>query len=393
MKYCIEKKKSETRNLHRRVFSWAMCLLLLNGAPGSLSGCSEAVQKYDATGVAMGTMINQTIYVKGNETQSAEEVADQITGQITERLKEMEADISWRIETSQVSQINVSGAGADGFAMSEELAEVLKTAWQISEDSEGAFDLTIAPVVRLWDIDKWAAMGEEQESPTLPKKNQIQEALNATGYGDVEFEGNTIFLPEGFLLDLGAIGKGMACDEILKLLETGEKNEAGDEAGDKTESGEDVGNAENCEIMSGLQAAVISLGGNILTYGSKPDGSPWKVGVVDPLNPDTYLGTLTLTGTNVVTTSGDYERYVEIDGKRYHHIIDPATGYPAASGIRSVTILSDSGLIGDALSTACFVLGPEKAMELAAEYQVEILIVLEYGQRVMSDGMKAVFSQ
>lgn len=379
MKYSIPKKKFKIA---------VLCLCL-----GSLlSGCTLATQKYESTGVGMGTIISQTIYVKGN--------AKEVSAKIDALVLAVENEISWRIETSEISGMNASAGNNSGYAVSKELAADLRTAWQVSEDSGGAFDLTIAPVVRLWDIDTWATMSAEEiggkvtgdvtgddeannegepdnnGSIILPTEAEIRDKLSLTGYANVTIDDNMIYLPEGYMLDMGAVGKGMTCDRILALLQ-------GDVA--------PLSGTEPISDLANVQGAVISLGGNILTYGEKPDGSAWKVGVVNPMEPDTYLGTLTLTGTNFVTTSGDYERYVEIDGVRYHHIIDPATGYPADSGIRGVTILSDNGLLGDALSTACFVLEPEKAMGLARKYGVEILLVTDEGELIMSEGMERIF--
>ena len=130
-----------------------------------------------------------------------------------------------------------------------------------------------------------------------------------------------------------------------------------------------------------------------MTYGTKNDNTPWQVGVVDPQDTSKLLGTLSLTGTCFVSTSGDYERYVEMDGIRYHHILDPATGYPADSGVSSVTIVCDSGILSDALSTACFVLGVEEGMELAQSYGVKALFADENGQLYMTEDMQEIFKQ
>lgn len=363
-----------------------VALLTILAAALLVSGCG-APQKYESTGVGMGTIITQTLYVKGN----AKEVSDKVKKLVLDT----EQEISWRIETSEISGINAAaGKGAEGsaenataggtgagYALPKDLAADLEKIWQVSKDSEGALDLTVGPVVRLWDIDTWAAMDEaeiqEKLNDILPTEAEIKDKLSLTGYEKVTIDDNIIYLPEGYMLDMGAVGKGMTCDRILALLQ-------GDMA--------PLSGTEPVSDLAEVQGAVISLGGNILTYGEKPDGSAWKVGIVDPMEPDTYLGTLTLTGTNFVTTSGDYERFVEIGGVRYHHIIDPATGYPADSGIRSVTILSDNGLLGDALSTACFVLGPQKALELAEKYGADILIVTKTGDLVMSEGMTKILS-
>lgn len=310
----------------------------------------------------MGTIVSFALYTDGDGKAVLKELGACI--------EETEAEIAWRREESAISRINQSAGNPDGCVLPEDLQEEFIKIWQISKNSGGALDVTIAPVVRLWNIDTWAVSEEEEileAGNFLPVETELAEKLLFTGYENVTIEENCIFLPEGFGLDLGAVGKGMTCDRILAFLE------------------------ETKETENSVEAAVCSLGGNILTYGEKPDGSPWKVGITDPFQTDCYLGVLTLTGTNFVTTSGDYERYVEVDGVRYHHIIDPQTGYPANSGLRSVTILSEDGLTGDALSTACFVLGSKEALKLAKQYEAEILMVTEDGEIIMSEGMAEIF--
>ena len=170
-------------------------------------------------------------------------------------------------------------------------------------------------------------------------------------------------IPAEMQLDLGAVGKGVALDEILKTLEAHPE----------------------------VSGAVISVGGSILTYGSKPEGGAWQIAVTDPLDPSESVGVLTLDGGHCVSTSGDYERYVEVDGVRYHHILDPATGYPARSGLTSVTVVCDDGLNADGLSTACFVLGKEKAEELLKKYNADGLFVDDSDHVWMTEGMKERF--
>lgn len=188
--------------------------------------------------------------------------------------------------------------------------------------------------------------------------------MQNTGYERLEIAGDGIRLPVGMSLDLGAVGKGIACDRIRQYLEEKE-----------------------------VSGAVISVGGSILTFGQKPDGTNWQVGIVNPLQTEQTIGILSLNGQWCVSTSGDYERFVEVDDFRYHHILDPATGYPADSGVRSVTILCKSGILSDALSTACFVLGTEKGMELAESYGAEALFVDAQGKIYMTEGMKQYFRE
>ena len=237
---------------------------------------------------------------------------------------------------------------------------------ELYEKSEGAFDVTIGRAARLWNIDQWAAGGQEGDY-RLPDPEELRKALELCGSDKArleEGEGIRLFMPEGMQLDLGAAGKGLALAELGRLLES----------------------------RSDITGAVISVGGSVLTYGSKPDGSSWKVGIVNPADTSSNIGILSLEGQWCISTSGDYERYVEVDGVSYHHILDPCTGYPADSGVRGVTILSKDGLLSDGLSTACFILGVEKGMALAEEYGAEALFILEDGEIRMTEGMKAYFS-
>jgi thiamine biosynthesis lipoprotein len=197
----------------------------------------------------------------------------------------------------------------------------------------------------------------------LPDETAIHDALKDTGYERLVLDNGQLTIPRDYVLDLGAVGKGYALDVLAEVL-------------------------EERDTVTG---ATISLGGSVLTYGSKPDGTPWYVGVVNPHDSSKQLGVLSLRGRWCVSTSGDYERYVEVDGRHYHHILDPATGYPGESDVKSVTILSRNGFLSDALSTACFLLGSREGLKLASQYEAEALFVTEQGNLVMTDGMQAVF--
>lgn len=328
----------------------------------------SALVRWQQVDTAMGTVIYQTLYCE------AEDRAEQISSEMMELLRQLEAEkISWRLETSEVYRVNASAGSEEGYLLSEDMGQLLCRCVEFSEKSEGAFDYTIGAVARLWNIDDWAE-GKQEGDYELPSQEAIREALRKCGSdkvtlvseeGDAEQEGQTrIYLPEGMQVDLGAAGKGLALSELLALLEGQE----------------------------GLESAVISLGGSILTYGSRPDGSNWTVGIVNPFDTASYVGFLSLKGQWCISTSGDYERYVELDGVRYHHILNPATGFPADSGVRGVTVLTKDGLASDILSTACFILGPEKGMALAAECGAETLFVMADGEILMSEGMEEYFS-
>ncbi|MCM1412603.1 MAG: FAD:protein FMN transferase [Lachnospiraceae bacterium] len=317
---------------------------------------------------AMGTVVRQTLYAPDQET------ADSLSDAVMALLDQMEEqELSWRLGTSEIYAVNETAGSGEGCLLSSEITCVIDKCLDLSSKSEGAFDITIGAVTRLWDIDGWTA-GTLEGAFRPPEGELLRQALEYSGYQKIRLETEAsgedgeilqarVFLPAGMRLDLGAAGKGLALDRILGCLED-----------------------------NGISGAVISVGGSVLTYGEKPDHTDWKVGVIDPLDTAGYIGILSLKGQWCVSTSGDYERYAEADGIRYHHILDPATGMPADSGLHSVTILTKEGLLGDALSTACFVLGVEKGMELAQQYGAEAVFVTEDGEIVLTDGMKALFT-
>lgn len=340
------------RNIEKSLYIVAVCFFLsayIVFAPG----CALKQVQYTAVGTAMGTVITQHIYTKG----------ENITGNIMEIITSLEQDrLSYRVSESEVSKINAQ-AGSDLFiALSKELNDDLTTCFNVSTKSEGAFDITVGPVTRLWNIDAWVS-GENTEQK-IPEPEQICSTLTHTGFDKITYSDDQMLLPEGMSLDLGAVGKGIACDRIADYLD-----------------------------QEGITGAVISVGGSILTYGEKEKGILWTVGIVNPRNTETPIGTVSLSGEWYVSTSGDYERYMEVDGKRYHHIMDPHTGYPADSGLSSVTIVCKSGILSDALSTACFVLGEKEGMELADYYDAAVLFVDIEGKLVMNSAMEKIFRQ
>lgn len=337
----------------KRFFAVCAALLLLCCC-GCSAGQSQSfrVQNVDTV---MGTVLQQTLYTTDRETSAARE----ITG-LLRKLEEEE--LSRRLETAEISRLNRAAGEPSGSAVSAFLAEVLQDCLEMWQKSEGALDITLGAVVNLWNIDGWAT-GENQGDFVPPEEEQLREALKKSGSDRVTIKEDRLYLPEGMVLDLGAVGKGIALDQILAYLH------------------------ENNEITG----AVISLGGAVLTYGQRPDGKSWSVGIANPKDTAAVVGTLTLEGEWFVSTSGDYERYAEADGIRYHHIIDPDTGYPADSGTAGVTILAKEGFLSDALSTACFILGKEKGMELAVSCGAEALFIEKDGSITMSEGMKAYY--
>ena len=330
-----------------KIFVKSIVLLL---AFSILTGCSRQPVSYAAADIAMGTLINQTIYTVGEDE----------TGNITGLIRMLEEDtLSWRIPGSEVARINLLAAGTS-VGLSEELWEELILLQEVSEQSGGAFDFTLGTLTGLWNIDGQALSGNGEMR--VPAEEEIVRALEESGYDKVLLKDGCITLEDGVQLDLGAAGKGIACDRIGDYLRE-----------------------------TDITGAVVSVGGSVLTYGEKPDGSPWQVGIVNPGDTARLLGTLSLTGEWYISTSGDYERYIEVEGIRYHHILNPASGYPASSGLRSVTVVCDSGILSDALSTACFVLGKDKGMALASRFGAEVLFVDEEGNVFLSEGLNNIF--
>ena len=241
--------------------------------------------------------------------------------------------------------------------VSDETAGYLKQVLDLSKASDGAMDPTMGKVIRLWDIDG--------ENPHIPNEDELNSLLENVGYEKVTLDGNEVTMPEGVTLDLGAAGKGIGCDAAKQIL-------------------------ENHEEVSGM---ILNLGGSsVMSYGSKPDGSSWQVAVTDPRDTEgDYLGVVALNGTEFLSTSVDYEKYFIEDGVRYHHILNPSIGYPARSGLTSVTVVCDDGLNADGLSTACFVLGKDKAEKLLEKYNADGLFVDDSGHVWLTDGMKKRF--
>lgn len=291
----------------------------------------------------MSTYISLTVYGKS---------ADQAIQDAQEKAAELEGLWSTTDEKSIVYTINHSKGAPVG--VDENTGALLRFALWMAQETGGALEPTIYPVLLSWGF----TTGENR----IPDKAEIQELLQNVGYDRVQVDGDEVRLPDGMELDFGAVGKGYTGDILVELLRE-----------------------------KGITSALLDLGGNIQVIGSKPDGSNWRVGLRDPFGGE-YLGVLEVCDLAVVT-SGNYERYfVGEDGKRYGHIIDPATGYPAESGLASVTIIAKEGKICDALSTALFVMGEEEAVDFWKQRQdFDMILVTEDGEIHLTEGIKDHF--
>lgn len=251
----------------------------------------------------------------------------------------------------QTTPYPVSGT-ADTWHISEDLASLLSQGLSITRESDGAFDIAIAPLTSLWDFTT--------EDPKVPDDAAIQKALPLCSSDGVTIDGQDITLPsDDIQFDVGAIAKGYIADRMKDLL-----------------------------VKKGVKSAIINLGGNVLCIGSKPDGTPFKVGIQKPFaDRNETEAVMDITGKSVVS-SGIYERCFKQGGKLYHHILNPQTGYPYDNGLISVTIISDQSVDGDALSTTCFALGLEDGLKFAEKKGVQAVFITEDYELHYTDGFQ-----
>ncbi len=281
------------------------------------SSCSnkKALPKLTEVGFYLDTVITLTAYVENS----------QVLKDALDECGRYERLLSRTVEGSDVWRIN--HAEGRPVEVSDDTIAILKCAEKISQLSDGAFDVTIAPVSTLWDF--------RSENPELPDSEVIARAAALVDYSQMKTEGNTVILPAGMMIDLGGIAKGYIADRIKEYLES-----------------------------RGVKHAILSFGGNIVAIGKKPDGSDWKVGIQDIDKPTGEHMLVSRNSGGSTVTSGIYERGFDLNGVRYHHLLSSETGWPVQNELASVTIFSESSMEGDALSTAAFVLGTEKGLEL-----------------------------
>ena len=278
-----------------------------------LSGCtSQTVSESQKDFFAMDTVMDFTIY-------GQEDLLDQTESMI----QSLEAEMSVTDPDSEIAAINENGYGK----VTGDTSDLISAALSLCQRTDGALDISVYPIVRAW--------GFTTDNYQVPDDVSIQALLPLVDYTQIDYQQDSgdIHLPDGMEIDLGSVAKGYAGQKAADFLK------------------------EN-----GVTSGLLSLGGNIQALGSKPDGSPWKIGIQDPFQNESPMMVLSVTDKSVVT-SGGYERYFQQDGKTYWHIMDPSTGYPAENGLVSVTIVGTDGMLCDGLSTSLFVMGLEKAAD------------------------------
>jgi thiamine biosynthesis lipoprotein len=339
-------KKIITPLLHHSITPLFMLLLL---------SCSPPQEKlYKETRDSMYTIVSITV------SSLSPEKAKKAINEAFKELDRLEKLLNYYSEESEVTAINKK-AGIEPVKVSPETFDIISKAVFVSEKTKGAFDITMGPVIALWDF----------YNAVLPDAALIKEKLKQTGYTNIilDKKNSTVFLKKkGIEINLGGIIKGYAADRAVEILK-----------------------------KHGIKSGIVAVAGDIKTFGTRPDGKPWKVGIQNPRpNPlemrddgrsDEIMAVVSLSDDMAISTSGDYIRYFIKDGKRYHHLLNPKTGYPAYE-CQSVTVIAKDAAYADGLATGIFILGPQKGLEVLKELGFDGVIVDRDGKIHVTEGIK-----
>jgi thiamine biosynthesis lipoprotein len=331
-----------------------LALLLIAASSGAIACDGPTPAPETQTELLLGTSISVSIY-DGVPEGAFNEVFLRVQ-EIEERMSTTEEDY----DSTELLEVN-RNAGAQAVPVSADTLYVVQQAVRYAELTEGAFDPTIEPLVDVWAI---SGAGEVREQ--LPPEDWIEETRLLTDYRDLRIDeaGAGLYLERpGMGVDVGGIAKGYAADEAARILRE-----------------------------RGVESALFDFGGNIVTMGAKPDGTPWRIGIQNPASQrGAFLGILE-TEAKTIVTSGNYERYFMHEGRRYHHIIDPETGYPARNNLRSVTVVATESITADALSTALYVMGLEAGSALLEDLPgVEAAFLTDENELVATPGFAENF--
>ena len=329
--------------MKRAIFPPLIMLVIL------IAACSKNDDRpLQVDGFAMGTVISLKIYGE-NSQKTANEVF--------EKIKYLERLLTINAPGGDINKLN-ENAGKGYVELNPETIVIIKEALKKSVLSDGAFDITIGTIVKLWGIGT--------EMARVPSEEEIDKLLGLVNYRDlrIDEESHRASLEKnGQIVDLGGYAKGYA-GEVAK---------------------------EICK-KNGINSACLNLGGNVVAIGSRPDGKPWSIGIQNPRAGDgNYIGIVKVSNKAIVT-SGDYQRCFEKDGNRYHHIMDPKTGKPAKSGLMSVTIIASSATDADGLSAGMFVLGLDKGINLIKQYKKAEAILITTNKKIyVTEGLRKIF--
>ena len=321
------------------VLLFLLCIAMLTACQNS-----DENKKVSKDIFAMDTYMTVTAYGK-NAENGVNKAVDEIN--------RLETVLSAEKQESDIYKLNETGSGT----LSTDTKNIDSKALEINKTTNGAFDISIYPLMVKW--------GFTTQKYNVPSKNEISKLLKDVDSSKIIFDekSGNIKLKENMKIDLGGIAKGYTSNRVMQIF-------------------------KECGVKSGL----VSLGGNVQALGTKTDGTAWQIAIENPDKSSDYIGVVSVKDKAVIT-SGGYERYFEKNGKTYHHILDPETGYPAESGVKSVTIVSDDGTLADALSTSLFVMGKEKALDYWREHKNEFdtVLVEDNGDITITGGLEKIF--
>ncbi len=335
------KTKKRTPAVIAGILILAAVLILVAVSAKKSTSTESSVTSYQA----MGTVISGTVYAENKDA------GDRINKLCKDEIDRLEKeDISWRIENSDVWKINHNGTAT----VDPATAKVIRQCLDVAKNSDGNYDVTVGKLSTLWNIGT--------DEARLPSDPEIQNAKRYVDWTKVKVDGNTVTIGDGQFLDLGGIGKGYAADKCGEILK---ENHA--------------------------TGAAIAVGGSVILYGENPnkDDGKWTIGIQDPGQTHNDTCMTFKSGPCFVSTSGDYEKVLEVNGQKYHHILDPHTGYPGKSNVTSVTVVADNGALTDALATACFLYGyGQQSLDLLKKYNAEAVFITPDKKIYATSGIK-----
>lgn len=350
--------------MKRKTTKSCVCLLLMifildgcNGAENRENGEYTAAETYQEQTEDLNREVSRDIFAMDTymTVTAYGSTAEQAVDEAVSEIQRLDALLSTGDSDSETAKLNQAGSGI----LSEDSRYLLSRSMELWQDTDGVFNIAIYPVVQAWGFPT----GEYR----VPEEEELTELLRLTDMTDIVWDEGAeeiSFAKQGMMIDFGGIAKGYTSERLMQIFEA-----------------------------NGVTSGLVNLGGNVQAYGKKIDGSCWRVAIQNPELDGSYLGVLQAADEAVIT-SGGYERYFEQGGVSYHHIIDPSTGYPAESGLTSVSIICSDGTLADGLSTSLFIMGKERAIDYWRNNSESFDMILygEDGSLMVTEGIKERFS-
>lgn len=330
--------------MHRSVAKRGLLVLLF--ALVLLAGCESPPEAHRFQGPIFGTGYHVTLFAELDEA-----AYDELAAGILAELQRIDALMSTYREDSELSRFNRAPVGVP-FFVSPPVAEVIAESLRIARLSEGAFDVTVGPVVNLWGF------GPQKRPERVPDDEALAAALARVDIHALRLDDGQLSKSKPVYIDLSGIAKGYAVDQVAEYLEA-----------------------------QGIQDYLVEIGGEIRTHGEKPDGSPWRIAVEKPISTERSVQRILELGNAAVATSGDYRNYFESNGVRYSHTIDPQTGRPITNRVASVTVITERCMTADALATAFTVMGAEAGLAMAERENIAVYFIVR-----TDDGFETLMS-